>query len=442
MRLVHTADLHLGVENYGRTDPATGLNTRFLDFLARLDDVVEHAVRRRADLVISAGDAFRSREPSPTHQREFARRVRRLTAAGIPVLLLVGNHDLASLPAKATAMDVYAALEVPGVTVGRNPEVIRLETKSGPLQVACLPALHRSRLLGEEAGRLGAEEVRTRSQEALCRLIDELAAQVRPDAPAVLAAHVAVEGATLGSEANLMAGPEPLVPVARIANPAFAYVALGHVHKFQDLNPGRRPPLDYARGGPANAGRGDPEPVEGPAVVYAGSLERVDFGEENEAKGFVEVEIAGNEAHYEFVEVAARRFVTIEVEVKGEDPTAEVVEAIGKRDVADAVVRTRVISEREVTLDDAEVRRALEPPFWALPVAREVRERAVAARSPELTERLTDPLAALEEYLKATETPAARAEELREYAQRLVAAMRSEEALAYADAPAEAQAER
>ena len=420
MRFLHTADLHLGVENYGRTDPATGLNSRFLDFLARLDELVAYAIAQRVDLVISAGDAFRSREPSPTHQREFARRVRALTTAGIPVVLLVGNHDLASLPSKATAVDVYAALEVPGVTVGRSPGVIRVETRSGPLQVACLPALHRWSLLGEEARRLGADEVRAQSQEALCALIGQLAAEVSADAPAVLTAHLTVEGATLGTEANLMAGPELLVPLERIANPAFAYVALGHMHKHQDLNPGGRPP-----------------------VVYSGSLDRVDFSEEHEAKGFVSVEIEGHAARYGFVEVQARRFVTIEVQPSGEDssaealakadPTAEVLEAIGRRDLAGAVVRTRVISEREVMLDEAQIRRALQPAFWALPIAREVRRRQAAVRSPELTERLTDPLAALEEYFKATQAPQAHAKELRGYAQRLVEEMRREEALTYGE---------
>ena len=420
MRFLHTADLHLGVENYGRTDPATGLNSRFLDFLARLDELVAYAIAQRVDLVISAGDAFRSREPSPTHQREFARRVRALTTAGIPVVLLVGNHDLASLPSKATAVDVYAALEVPGVTVGRSPGVIRVETRSGPLQVACLPALHRWSLLGEEARRLGADEVRAQSQEALCALIGQLAAEVSADAPAVLTAHLTVEGATLGTEANLMAGPELLVPLERIANPAFAYVALGHMHKHQDLNPGGRPP-----------------------VVYSGSLDRVDFSEEHEAKGFVSVEIEGHAARYGFVEVQARRFVTIEVQPSGEDssaealakadPTAEVLEAIGRRDLAGAVVRTRVISEREVMLDEAQIRRALQPAFWALPIAREVRRRQAAVRSPELTERLTDPLAALEEYFKVTQAPQAHAKELRGYAQRLVEEMRREEALTYGE---------
>ena len=94
MRVLHFSDLHIGVENYGRTDPNTGLSTRLGDFLAALDELVEFALSNQVDLVVLAGDAYKGRDPSQTHQREFAIRLRRLSAAGIPTFLLAGNHDL------------------------------------------------------------------------------------------------------------------------------------------------------------------------------------------------------------------------------------------------------------------------------------------------------------------------------------------------------------
>jgi len=44
MRILHFADLHLGVETYGGVDPATGLSTRLIDVLKALDAVVEYAL--------------------------------------------------------------------------------------------------------------------------------------------------------------------------------------------------------------------------------------------------------------------------------------------------------------------------------------------------------------------------------------------------------------
>src|SRR4030042_1219134 len=110
IRILHFADLHLGVETYGRVDAATGRSTRLLDFLRALDELVDYAVEERVDLVLFCGDAYKSREPSQTHQREFARRVRRLVDAGIPVFLLVGNHDLPAAVSRATSLEIYDTL--------------------------------------------------------------------------------------------------------------------------------------------------------------------------------------------------------------------------------------------------------------------------------------------------------------------------------------------
>ena len=91
MRILHFADLHIGVENYGRIDPETGLSTRLLDFLQALDEVVEYALSHNIDLVLLAGDAYKSRDPNQTHQRELAKRLATLSSAGIPSLSSVGE---------------------------------------------------------------------------------------------------------------------------------------------------------------------------------------------------------------------------------------------------------------------------------------------------------------------------------------------------------------
>src|SRR4030042_409129 len=101
MKILHFADLHLGVENYGRLDPATGHSSRLNDFLSALDQVIDYALENRVDLVLFCGDAYKTREPSQTQQREFARRINRLSTSGVPVFLLVGNHDLPNTIGKA-----------------------------------------------------------------------------------------------------------------------------------------------------------------------------------------------------------------------------------------------------------------------------------------------------------------------------------------------------
>ena len=115
MRILHFSDLHIGVENYGRIDLETGLSTRLGDFLDSLDQVVEFALNEGVDLVLLAGDAYKGRDPTQTHQREFAKRLNRLSQAGIPTFLLVGNHDLPAASSRATAVDIFPTLEVANV---------------------------------------------------------------------------------------------------------------------------------------------------------------------------------------------------------------------------------------------------------------------------------------------------------------------------------------
>src|SRR3954462_6153973 len=87
LRIAHIADTHIGMENYGRINPESGLNQRLHDFLNSLDQALDGAIEAGVDLVAFAGDIYKTRDPTPTHQREFARRIQRLNAAGIPSVL-------------------------------------------------------------------------------------------------------------------------------------------------------------------------------------------------------------------------------------------------------------------------------------------------------------------------------------------------------------------
>src|SRR4030066_1093820 len=151
MRILHFADLHLGVETYGVVDAATGLSTRLIDVLKALDAVVEYALGNDVDLVLFCGDAYKNRDPSQTHQREFAKRLRRLSERGIPVFLLVGNHDLPNAIGRATAVEIFDTLAVSHIYVGNRPAVHRIPTNRGNVQVVALPWLRRSALLSRRS---------------------------------------------------------------------------------------------------------------------------------------------------------------------------------------------------------------------------------------------------------------------------------------------------
>ena len=131
MRILHFADLHLGVETYGTIDTATGFSTRMIDILHALDEVVDYAIDNGIDLVLFCGDTYKNRDPSQTQQREFARRINRLVSNDIPICLLIGNHDLPNAIGRATAIESFDTLVIKNVYVSNRPDIYRIPTKNG-----------------------------------------------------------------------------------------------------------------------------------------------------------------------------------------------------------------------------------------------------------------------------------------------------------------------
>jgi exonuclease SbcD len=404
MKIIHFADLHLGVENYGHIDPATGLSTRLNDFLSALDELVDYALAEKADLVLFCGDAYKTREPSQTQQREFAKRINRLATADIPVFLVVGNHDLPNAVGRATATEIFDTLAVKNVTVASRPGTHKIKTKSGIVQVVALPWLRRSALLSrEDTKNLNIEQINRRMQEAMTEAVSKQAASLDASLPAVLAAHVSIGTAKAGSESMMAIGQEPALLLSNVALPAFDYVALGHIHKQQVLN-------------------------EKPPVVYAGSLERVDFGEEKDEKGFYVIDIetrkTERQVSYKFHPVKARRFLTLTVNLEQDEsnPTAKVLDAISsqKEDIKNAIVRLNISlpSSIEGQLRYNEIRESLNPAHY-FTIAREV-QRETRLRLGSRPAEETTPITALKAYLDTQKVPQERQKVLLEYGEKLI----------------------
>ena len=400
IRIMHLADLHIGMENYGRLDPATGLNGRVMDFLRRLSEAVDYALGNEVDLVLFAGDAYKTRDPNSTYRREFARRIKRLADAGIPVVLLVGNHDLPAQDKRASSIEIFRTLDVPNVLVASHTRLHQIITRQGaPIQVATVPYPVRQRLLSRDEHKdKTIAELDILVQQLVAENIQALAEQADPSIPAVLTGHFSVSDAKFGSERTVMLGRDVVVLKSVLAVPAWDYVALGHIHRHQELNRGQQPP-----------------------IVYSGSLERIDFGEEKEPKGFVIADVRRGHAEWEFHRVEARRFVTIRKDVRDEaDPLAAILETITQHDIADAIVRVIIQTqpEQEGVLRDGDIRRELGEAYFVASISKEM-ERAYRQRlGGESPEELT-PAELLAHYLKSKDTPRERVELLMQHAEEI-----------------------
>ena len=420
MRILHFSDLHIGVENYGRTDPNTGLSTRLGDFLGALDELVEYALANRVDLVLLAGDAYKGRDPSQTHQRELALRLRRLSAAGIPAFLLAGNHDLPAATGRAHAVEIFSTLAVPNVHVGARLANHTVPTPAGPLQVLAVPWPSRGAMLARDESRgLSIEQIRQEIERRMTEAIAQRAQALDPDVPAILAGHVTVNGATVGTERSMMLGNDHVLNVSAVQQPQLEYVALGHIHKHQILRP---PATDGVDG-------------IGPAVAYSGSLQRVDFSEEADEKGFciIDIDPAAPQGRrltdFRFERIAARPFVTVDATLPENEanPTEFVARAIARRPVSGAIVRLRIrlSGEQSTRVRDADLRPALSSAHYVASITRDVTDetrRRLATEPGDL-----QPLAALRLYLESMDLNPQRQRTILERAEELLASVDADE---------------
>ena len=400
IKILHLSDIHLGSGfSHGRINPETGLNTRLEDFVATLGRCIDRALSEPVDLVLFGGDAFPDATPPPYIQQAFARQFHRLVEANIPTVLLVGNHDQHSQGAGGASLCIYRTLGVPNVIVGDRLDSHTIQTQNGAVQVITLPWLTRSTLLTRpETEGLSMSEV---GHLLLDRLRVALEGEIRkldPSIPTVLLAHLMADAATYGAERFLAVGKGFTIPLSLITRDCFDYVALGHVHRHQIL-------------------------CQQPLVVYPGSIERVDFSEEKEEKGFVLVELEQGKVQMEFCPLPVRSFRTIELDLSEEDePQTALLEAIASELVEDAVVRLiyQLRPEQIDLLDDSQIREALSSAH-NYTIHPELISQLSRPRLPELGIGTTiEPLQALQAYLQNREDLRDLQEPILEAAQRLL----------------------
>lgn len=321
IRFVHTADIHFGMENYGKIDPKTGIHTRLLDFKQALDSCVDYAIDQQVDFFLFAGDAYKTHHPTQTQQKLLMHCFLRLYKANIPIVIVVGNHDHPMSFGKAHALDIFGDLPLDNFHVIAKPTSFCLQTKNGPINIVGIPWPSRTTISINNAHLTSsAADITQYIASSVARIIADMATKLDPAIPAVLTCHMTVSsGIFSGSEKRAIYGTDPVLLPSQLAIKPFDYVALGHLHRYQNLN------------------------LHGyPAIIYSGSIDRIDFGERKETKGFCLVSIPEKDAAtHTFIPLTTRPFVQIELYLKGEtiSHTAQLLAEIKKYDLQQAIVK-------------------------------------------------------------------------------------------------------
>lgn len=227
MRLLHTADWHLGRSLHGE---------RLLDAQAAcLDHLIEVTGAEQPDAVIVAGDIFDRAYPPVDAVRLYDAAIGRLAALKVPVLITSGNHD------SPVRLGMHGSVaEAAGVYLRTRPDLIAapLELRRGEEHLLLYgvpyldPLLHASEMESEASHEavLGAAITRIHSDRA----------RRAPGAMAVVAAHGVVTGGVHAAERSSERVERPLdiggveaVPTGLFGE--LEYVALGHLHRPQGI---------------------------------------------------------------------------------------------------------------------------------------------------------------------------------------------------------------
>jgi DNA repair protein SbcD/Mre11 len=292
MKIIHLADTHLGFRQYaGKLDAERGINQRECDVYAVWHRAIDIAIDRQPGLVIHAGDLFDSSRPTPIALTEALDGFRRLREAGIPVVVIAGNHSTARF--RSAHGSVFQVLERFGIAaIWDGPRTVQVD---GIAVHACPHEPDRDRL---------SENVANLKLDA------------RADAN-VLLLHAGLEAVrnSYGEVNEVEIDPELLTQVE------FDYIALGHLHRFQ------APQIN---------------------AIYPGSLERLDFNDLAGDKAVVEINLeagAGSAGFLERIVVPTRPILDLVLDCRDLGP-AEVLSAaegvVGGCELKGSVVRLRL----------------------------------------------------------------------------------------------------
>ncbi|MDZ7264994.1 MAG: exonuclease SbcCD subunit D [candidate division KSB1 bacterium] len=237
MKFIHCSDTHLGFSDYYKIDPQTGINQREQDFYIAWQRLIDEVLQRQPDFVIHAGDLFHTTRPSNRAIAVALEGIQRISDAGIPFILISGNHSTPKIRATGSIFESIALF--PGIHAAFQSQYEKYSICGGT--VHCIPH---------------------------CSLTEDLQAAfaaIQPDSHAqfqVLVAHGAWAGNSSFSmgEFNEQKLPNPEETTAV----EFDYIALGHYHKHIRIKP---------------------------QICYSGATERTSFNEADNTPGFVEVDL-------------------------------------------------------------------------------------------------------------------------------------------------------
>lgn len=292
-RIGHMADMQFddSFTVAGRVviDPQTGMNERLIDIHICTSFAVEKMIEAGCRACLVAGDATESHNPSPNVQKYLLASLTKV-AKHMPVFIEPGNHGLSKNPKDSTALEFLKGrenifvVEEPTVFYQEGFTVNKIPSETWPqkdcAKIFVLPFPSKAIINGEASGK-SIEELNKIVSEKLRLYLHAFRSEIDPRVPNILMAHITVAGAKGAENQDMLRYDPKLYPDDLYG---FDYVALGHIHEYQNIEK---------------------------SIFYSGSIDRMDFNEEGQLKGFLIATFEGKSVRTEFIETPARTFQTL-----------------------------------------------------------------------------------------------------------------------------------
>lgn len=255
MKLLHTADWHAGRTLHGVE--------RTSEIREVLQEIAEIAKQQAVDLILVAGDVYDSKNPGADAEAAVYEFFRDVGAAGIPSVMIAGNHDSPSrLDAVAHLLNLANVHVVGHPKVSSQGGVFDLELAGETARIAALPFVSERRIV--KVGELldsDPGQWLEKYQQGMRKLIQNLTAGFSSEVVNLMLMHSTMDGATLSQSEYTFHCTDTYALNSDILPESVNYVALGHIHKSQAI-----------QGFTESAGR------------YSGSILQLDFGEQADDK--------------------------------------------------------------------------------------------------------------------------------------------------------------
>ncbi|MBU3176067.1 exonuclease subunit SbcD [Clostridium estertheticum] len=286
MKILHTADIHLGELNGPIID---GENARMMDTVRCMNFIEDKALEENVDIIVISGDLFNKSKlwaDEMLKEITIASNWLRALCSIAPTVLMwgTGNHD------SMAAFENIRKMNIDNLTVVTEPKLLEIYTQSGSIQVAVVPGMDKGYFRALFPG-MDMEDENKAISKALGNVILGIGMDAVKAFPLILMSHYTVMGSTTGNGEALFMNSDIIIPTEALEASNYDLVCLGHIHKAQSI---------------PNCGR---------PVYYSGPPNAISFNEEGQRKGFYihDFNDESMQLNSRFINTPSREFVTLEM---------------------------------------------------------------------------------------------------------------------------------